>query len=148
MLCLADLLIWRRVGLLAFGVAEESGLGGVQRLDLLAGVAAAEFAVGGDGQAAGTGRGLFPFLPAGHGLGEGLLLLLVVVAHGAVAGGQVLVAGGAVVVAGLAGGLSFGVGADSVQGGVEGAEPGEPEFFPGVAGCPGGLGGVSVVEYP
>lgn len=35
-----------------------------------------------------------------------------------------LVAGGAVVVAGLAGGLSFGVDADSGQGGVEGAELG------------------------
>src|SRR5690242_3387816 len=36
-----DLLTWRRVGLLAFGVAEESRLEGAKRLDLLVGVAAA-----------------------------------------------------------------------------------------------------------
>jgi hypothetical protein len=45
---------------------------------------------------------LLPFPAVSHGLGERLLLLLVVVAHGPVAGGQVLVAGGAVVIAGLA----------------------------------------------
>ena len=76
------------------------------------------------------------------------VLLLVVVAHGPVAGGQVLVTCGAVVVAGLAGGLGFGVGADGAQGGVEGAEPGEPELFSDVTGCPGGLGGVAVGEQP
>ena len=65
---------------------------------------------------------MLPFLAVGHDLGEGLFLLLVVVAQGAVAGGQVLVACGAVVVAGLACGLGFGVGADGAQGGVEGAE--------------------------
>jgi hypothetical protein len=53
-----------------------------------------------------------------------LFLLLVVVAHGAVAGGQVLVASGAVVVAGFPGGPGYGVGADGGQGGIEGAEPG------------------------
>ena len=76
--------------------------------------------VSGDGQSAGASRGLFPFV--GHCLGVGLFLLLVAVAHGAVAGGQVFVAYGAVMVAGLAGGLGFGVGADGGQGGVEGAE--------------------------
>jgi hypothetical protein len=39
----------------------------------------------------------------------------------------VLVPRGAVVVAGLAGGVSFGVGADNAEGGVEGAEPGQPQ---------------------
>jgi len=40
LLNLTDLLTWRRVGLLAFGVAE-SGLGGAKRLHLLVRVAAA-----------------------------------------------------------------------------------------------------------
>ena len=111
--------------MLASGVADRGWLGRAQRLDLPGRVAAAEFGVGGDGQVPGTGGGLFPFLPVGHGLGEGLFLLLVVVAQGPVAGGQVLVPRGAVVVAGLAGGVGFGVGADGAQAGVEGAEPGQ-----------------------
>src|ERR1700759_4496334 len=41
LLNLTDLLTWRRVGLLAFGVDEESRLGGAKRLDLLVGVASA-----------------------------------------------------------------------------------------------------------
>ena len=41
LLCLTDVLTWRLVGLLAFGVAEERGLGGAKRLDHLVGVAAA-----------------------------------------------------------------------------------------------------------
>ncbi len=89
--------------LLAFGVAGRGWFGGAQRLDLPPGVAAAQFGVGGDGQAPGSGGGVLPFLPVGHGLGEGLFSLLVVVAQGPVAGGQVLVPRGAVVVAGLAG---------------------------------------------
>src|SRR5205823_2207234 len=76
------------------------------------GLATAQFGVGGDGQAAGTGRGLLPFLPVGHYQGECLCLLPVMITHGAIAGGQVLVAYGAAVVAGLAGGVDFGVGAD------------------------------------
>ena len=55
---------------------------------------------------------MLPFLAVGHGLDEGLFLLLVMIAQGAVAGGQCLVPVRAVVVAGLAGGLGFGVGAD------------------------------------
>jgi hypothetical protein len=89
-----------------------------------------------------------PILPAGHGLGEVPFLLLVVVAQGPVAGGQVLVPGGAGVVAGLAGGVSFGVGADDAEGGVESAKPGQTQLFDDVAGCPGGLGGVAVAEQP
>ena len=54
-------------------------------------------------RAAGTGCRVLPFLAVGHGLGEGLFLLLVVVAQGAVAGGQVLVACGAVVGVGRSG---------------------------------------------
>src|SRR5205085_1573030 len=44
--------------------------------------------------------------------------------------------------------LGFGVGADSAQGGVEGAEPRETQLFPDVTWCPGGLGGVGVAEQP
>ena len=138
----------RRVGLVTFGVTDGSRLGGAKRLDLLVGVASVELGVGGDGQAAGTSRPPLPFLPVGHGLGEGLFLLPVVVAHGAVAGGQVLMAGGAVVIASLSGGIGFSIGTDSAQGGVEGAEPGEPQLFSDVAGCQGGLGGVGVAEQP
>ena len=53
--------------------------------------------------------GLFPLVAVVHGLGEGVFLLPVVVAHRLVAGCPVLVAGGAVVVAVLAGCLGFGV---------------------------------------
>ena len=141
---------WLRgqVRVLAFSAADRGWLCRAQRLDLAVGVAPAEFGVGGDGQAAGSGCRLLPFLPVGHGPGEALFLLLVVVAQGPVAGGQVLVPGGAVMVTGLAGGVSFGVGADSAEGGVEGAEPGQPQLFADVAGCPGGLGGVAVAGEP
>jgi len=58
------------------------------------------------------------------------------------------VPGGAVMVICLAGGVSFGVGAEGAEGGVEGAEPGQPQLFADVAGCPGGLGGVAVAQDP
>jgi hypothetical protein len=80
-----------------------------------------------------VGGGLLPFPAVSHGLGEGLSLLLVVVAHGAVAGGQVLVPGGAVVVVGLTRGSGFGVGADRAEGG-EGLVPGGPLVWRLVAG--------------
>ena len=50
-------------------------------------VAPAELGVGGYGQAEGSGCRPLPFLPVGHGPGEALFFLLVVVAHGPVAGG-------------------------------------------------------------
>ena len=82
------------------------------------------------------------------GLGEDIFPLLVVIAQGAVAGGQGLVPLGAGVVTGLAGGVGFSVCADGAQASVEGAEPGQPQFFPDVAGRPGGLGGVGVADQP
>ena len=84
----------------AFGVAGGCGFGGEQRLDPLAGVAAAQFGVGGDGQVPGGGGGVLPVLPVGHGLGEGVFALLVGLAQGPVAGGQTLLPCGAIVVAG------------------------------------------------
>jgi len=68
-------------------VVDAGWFGRAQKFDSLTGVAAAEFGVGGDGQLAGTGYRLLPFLPVGHDLSKDLFSLLVVVAQGAVAGG-------------------------------------------------------------
>ena len=57
--------------------------------------------------------GVLPFGPVGHGLGEGVFLGLVPVAHRPVAGGPGLVPPGPFVVAGLAGGFGLGVGCGS-----------------------------------
>ena len=111
------------VQMLAFCVADGGWLGRTERLDRVVWVAA-ELGVGGNGKLAGPGGDLFPFLPAGHRLGEGLFSLLVEVVQGAVAGGQMIMAGGAVLVAGLACGIGFGGGTDGGQAGVDGGEPG------------------------
>ena len=111
-----------RIQLLVFGGTSRRWLPGAERLDSLPGVAAAQFGVGGDGQAPGGSGGMIPFLPVGHGLGEGPFSPLIVVAQGAVAGGQGLVPSGAVVVAGLAGRTGRGVGAERAKGSVKGAE--------------------------
>jgi hypothetical protein len=76
---------WRQ--LLAPSVADSGWFAGAQGLDLLVWVATAKFGVGGDGQAAGSGRLLLPFLAGDHGPGKVPFLLLVVVAQGPVAGG-------------------------------------------------------------
>ena len=75
------------------------------------------------------GGGVLPFLAFGYGLGEGVFSLLVKVAQCAVAGGQALVPPGAGVVSGLTGGVGFSARADGAQVSVEGAEPGQPQFF-------------------
>ena len=84
---LAVLLIWGELKLLKSGVGAEGWFGGAQGFDALAGVAAAEFGVGGYSQVPRPCRGLFPLLAVSHSLGEDLLSLLIVVAQGAVAGG-------------------------------------------------------------
>jgi hypothetical protein len=78
-----------RLGELAVGFSDRDGswFGGEQRLDRLAGVSAAQFGVGGDGQVPGADGGVFPFLPVGHDLGERVFSLLVEVAQGPVAVG-------------------------------------------------------------
>ena len=121
---LADLVVRGQGQLVAVGVADERWFSGAERLDRLAGVAAAQFGVGGDGQASGGSGGMIPFLPVGHGLGEGPFSLLVVVAHGPVGGGQGLVPRGALVGADLAGCGGFCGGADGAQVGVGRTEPG------------------------
>jgi hypothetical protein len=59
-------------------------------------------------------------------LGYGLFPLPVQVTQGPVGAGQGLLPPGAVLVAYLAGRISFGVGAERAQAGVEGTEPGSP----------------------
>jgi hypothetical protein len=71
---LADLLIGCQVQLVALGVVDGGGFGGAQRLDLLAGVAAAQFGVGGDGETAGVLGGVLPRGPVVHGRSEDLFL--------------------------------------------------------------------------
>ena len=88
---------------------------------MLAGVAAAEFGVGGDGEVALGAGGLFPVGPVGHGGGEDGFALAVGVVQGAVAGGALHVAGGGLVVAAGPGGGGFGGGAQGGQVGVAGA---------------------------
>jgi hypothetical protein len=111
--------------MLALDAGCGSWFSGAQGLDLLAGITAAEFGVGREGQAAGACGGVLPFLAVGHDLGENLFSPRVVVAQGPVAGGQGLVPPGEVMAAALAGGGGFSVGAAGTQGGIEGAEPGQ-----------------------
>jgi hypothetical protein len=72
----------------ASGIAGGGWFGRTQGLGLPPGVAAAQFGVGGDGQAPGSFGGVLPFLPGGYVLGEVVFSVLVVVAEGPVAGGQ------------------------------------------------------------
>ncbi len=51
----------------ASGIADGDWFGRTQGLDLPPGVAAAQFGVGGDGQAPGSFGGVLPFLPGGCG---------------------------------------------------------------------------------
>jgi hypothetical protein len=81
-----------------------------------------------------SGRCRTPIPGVRHGLGEGVFSLLVKVAQCAVAGGEALVPPRAGVISGLTGGVGFSARADGAQASIEGAEPGQPQFFPGVAG--------------
>ncbi len=128
--------IWRRVLPLAFGVADRRRLGRAQWLDLLVGVASAQFGIRGDRQATGTCGGLFPpVLPVAHGLGKDPLSLPIARAQGLVGGSQLLLPPGAAVVAGLPSGIGFGGRADGVQLGVGGAEPAQSHFLSDVRGA-------------
>jgi hypothetical protein len=103
----------------AFSVRGGGRFGGAQRVYLLVWMAAAWFGIGGDGQVPGGGGGVFPVRPVGHGLGQGLFLLLVQVTQGLVGAGQGLLSAGAVVVAGLAGGVGLSGSAGGAEVGVE-----------------------------
>ena len=92
------------LGSLAFG--GGFGFGGAQRGIVLAGVAAAEFGVGGDGQVAlGAGGGV-PVGAVGHDRGEDGLALPVGLVQGLVAGRELLLAGGGAVIAAVGGGAA------------------------------------------
>src|SRR5206468_1407037 len=87
----------------ALGAGGGFGFGRAQRGEVLAGVAAAQFGVGGDGELAlGAGGGL-PVGAVGHGLGEHGLALPVGRLQGLVAGGQLAPGRGAVAVAAVSG---------------------------------------------
>ena len=117
---------------------------------MLAGVAAAEFGVGGDGQVAlGAGGGV-PVGAVGHGRGEDGLALPVGLVQGVVAGREFLLAGGGVVVAALGGGGGFGGGAQAGQAGLAGGGADLAELVADVLRGPGGLDrvGVAQVQQP
>ena len=83
----------------ALGLGGGFGFGRAERRVVLAGVAAAEFGVGGDGQVAlGAGGGV-PVGAVGHDRGEDGLALPVGLVQGVVAGREFLLAGGGAVVA-------------------------------------------------
>ena len=117
---LAGRLAHSRGELVALGIGGGLGFGRAQRRVVLAGVAAAQFGIGGHGQVAlGAGSGI-PFGPVGHGGGEHLLALPVGLVQRLVAARQVALAGSVVVVAALAGGAGFGGGAQAGQAGIPG----------------------------
>ena len=110
------------------GVGGGLGFGRPQRRVVLAGVAAAEFGVGGHGQVAlGAGGGV-PVGPVGHRGGEDGLALLVGLVQGVVAVAELVLLGGAVVLAAAGGGGGFGTGAQAGQAGVPGGGADLPEF--------------------
>ena len=111
----------RREGELgALAVGGGLGFGRAERGKVLAGVAAAEFGVGGDGQVApGAGDGV-PVGAVGHGGGEDGLALPVGLVQGVVASREFLLAAGGGRVAAALGGCCFGSGAQAGQAGLGG----------------------------
>src|SRR4029079_12249518 len=101
-------------------LGEGLGFGGAQGQVLVAGVAAAEFGVGGDGQVPLVAGGVLPVGAFGHHGGEHVLALAVGVLQGLVAGGQPSLPFGVVVVAALSGGAGVGSGAQAGQAGLPG----------------------------
>ena len=89
---------------------------------MLAGVAPAEFGVGGDGQVAlGAGGGV-PVGAVGRDHGEHGLALAVGLVQGVVAGCEILLADGGAVIAAVAGGRGLGAGAQAGQAGFTGGQ--------------------------
>ena len=134
----------------ALGFGRRFGFSRAERGEVLVGVAAAEFGVGGDGQVAlGAGGGV-PVGAVGHGRGEDGLPLPVGLVQGLVAGGEFLLAGGGVVVAALGGGGGFGGGAQAGQAGVAGGGADLAELVSDLWRGPGSLDrvGVAQVQQP
>ena len=132
--------------LVALGLGGGLGFGRAQRRVVLAGVAAAEFGVGGHGQVAlGAGGGV-PVGPVGHDGGEDGLAVPVGLVQGLVAVAELLLLSGVVVLAAAGGGCGFGAGADGGQAGVPGGGADLAELVADVLGCPGGFDGVGVAQ--
>ena len=142
-----DLLPRVRVSSSRWAWVSGLGFGGAQGRVVLAGVAAAEFGVGGDGQVPlGAGGGV-PVGAVGHDGGEDVLALAVGVVQGLVAGGQLLLPAGLLVLAAaLGGGSGFGGGADGGQAGLPGGGADLAELVADVLRRPGGLDGVGVAQ--
>ena len=130
--------------LVALGLGGGPGFGGPQRGEVLAGVAAAELGVGGDGQVPLGAGGLLPVSAVGHYRGEHGLTLPVGLGQGLIAGGQFSLHRSLVVVAAPVGGCSVGGGAQACQPGLPGGGADLPQLVPDVLRSPGGLDRVGV----
>jgi hypothetical protein len=113
---------------------------------VLAGVAAAQFGVGGHGQVPLLHGGVVPVGPVGHGGGEHGFALPVGVVQGLVAAGQCVLLCRFGVVAALPGGVGFGAGPQAGQAGVLGGEADPAQLIADVLRCPGGLDGIGVAQ--
>ena len=132
--------------LVTLGSGGGLGFGRAQRRVVLAGVAAAEFGVGGHGQVTLAAGGRVPVGPVVHHGGEHGLALPVGLVQGLVAVAKLLLLDGVVVLAAAGGGGGFGVGAQAGQAGVPGGGADLAELVADVLRCPGGFGGVSVAQ--
>src|SRR5438876_5278943 len=126
------------------GVGGGLGFGRAQRREVLAGVAAAQLGVGGDGQVALGAGGVVPVGAVGHRLGEYGLALPVGLLQGLVAGGQLVPGRGVAVVAAVFGGAGVGGGAQGGQAGVPGGGEDLAALRPAVMGGPGQVDGGGV----
>jgi hypothetical protein len=130
----------------ALGLGGGLRFGRAQRRVVLAGVAAAEFGVGGHGQVTLGAGGRVPVGPVGHDGGEDGLAVPVGLVQGLVAVAELLLLGGGVVLAAAGGGCGFGAGAAGGQAGVPGGGADLAELVADVPGCPGGFDGVGVAQ--
>ena len=138
------------VELVAMSIGGRLRFGRAQRRQVLAGVAAAQFGVGGDGQLALDAGGGLPVGAVGHRLSEHGFALPVDPLQGLVAGGQLVLGRGVVVVAALGGGAGLGGGAQAGQAGVPGGSADLTKLVPDIPGSPGGFDrvGVAQVQQP
>ena len=114
---------------------------------MLGRVAAAEFAVGGDGQVASGAGGGVPVGPVGHGRGEYGLALPVGLVQGVEAGREFLLAsGGAGITALACGGGIGGGGAQAGQAGLVGGGADLADLVPDVLRGPGSLDRVGIAQ--
>jgi len=113
---------------------------------VLAGVAAAQFGVGGHGQVALLNGGFVPVGAVGHGGGEHVLALSVGVVQRLVAAGQLLLAGGLLVVAALLGGSGLGAGAQAGQVRIPCGGANLAQLVADPLGCPGGFDRIGVAQ--